>query len=100
MTKSRRVGKFTIDTALIERAVENHHGPDAAKLNALFSQVIIVRADYSWGDIAIEYQAYSPKFKEVELGESAPRYLLEFTSHSGFVGHEEVTTYEANFHPA
>jgi len=82
----RRKGKFRISDDLIKQG-------DASRLLSLFGNMVIVRAEYLyWG--CIEYDAYSPLFREVESCAVIPEYTI--TGHDIYAGEEYVRTeYEA-----
>lgn len=74
---NERYGKFCIDLDLI------HREPDlVAKIMA---QCIVVRAENMFCRRSIEYQALSPKFEKLPMGERLPSYEVLFNRQDGVV---------------
>jgi len=73
----KQLGKFTISDYLISKY------PD--KVAAAFSkmQLIVVRAEYIWGQGKISYTALSPLFRNVPGGEIIPHYNITINDLNG-----------------
>ena len=74
MLRNKRKGKFYVSRRIGEMAIDNEWLREC-----LFSNFVIIRAEYLFYNDQIEYIAYSPLFREVEEGESIPRYELIIT---------------------
>ena len=73
MNKKRK-GKFLISKDLLESL-------DSEKLNLLFKDILIVRAEMIFHLDQVEYYAYSEHFDEVDLGFVVPEYQAVITRH-------------------
>ena len=67
--KEERFGKFFIGRNLIE------FEPD--QVMRLMRNFLIVRAEMHLASMNVEYEAYSPLFDQVPIGEKRPTYIIE-----------------------
>jgi len=74
--KERRIGEFSVSSELLKS------GPDEL-MDLLFSRVLIVRAEISFINDYVEYQAYSPEFEPIEPNYTAPKYIARLKEVDG-----------------
>ena len=67
----KRKGTFEITQQAIEE--------DPEAVMAIMGQMIIVKAEMMAIKMAIEYHAYSPLFREIEIGDIIPEYQFEIS---------------------
>lgn len=67
---SQRAGSFTISRYCVEDGDPS--------IFAVMSQVVVTRCEYDWSRAQFMYQALSPHFRPVEIGEIPPEYLIVF----------------------
>ena len=70
----RRIGKFSIDNSVIRMYLD---GAVIGLDKNVFSNFVIVRAEYRFESERVEYIAYSNLFEEVHECCQAPRYHLK-----------------------
>jgi len=78
--KSRRLGKFEISKRMLDLAIGNENSELLGVLMLVFSNFIILDANYKYENDTIEYLAYCPKFKLVRPGGAVPSYTVEVIS--------------------
>ncbi|WP_417518788.1 hypothetical protein [Marinobacter sp.] len=78
----RRVGRFRLDARAVEHA--------CVGVSRIMSQCIIVRAEMSYLRGAIEYEAISWRFREVEQGFVLPTYQWIYNAETGELDVQEV----------
>lgn len=66
---TRRYGKFEVSVPLIENNPE--------EVSKIFEGLVMTRAEHLFHNDTIEYIAWSPHFRELNEGESAPEYIAE-----------------------
>jgi len=70
----KRRGKFDVSRKLMEMCVNNEWLREC-----LFSNFVIVRAEFLYMEDKVEYTAFSPLFREVNDGEETPKYSVIVT---------------------
>jgi hypothetical protein len=78
--KNRR-GWFRVSHRLVTKTIEGDTEAQAT-WNALFSRMVVVRAEYTFGDGDLRYQGYHRDFCVVEEYFEAPEYIAEITRHT------------------
>ena len=69
---TRRYGKFEVSMALIE--------DNPKEVNRIFEGLVVTRAEHLFHKDTIEYIAWSPYFRECEVGEEIPEYMAMCSS--------------------
>lgn len=82
---SQRKGKFSIAVDLIAEC------PQAVL--AIMAEVIVTRAEASFMDNAIHYEALSIAFSPVELGSTIPAYGITVDTDAMDAGYKNVVTF-------
>ena len=72
---ARRIGRFSIDRALIESHPE--------VVRELMSRVIVVRCELHYAEDRFEYVALSPHFAESRIGDLIQGYDVIIHDHDG-----------------
>ncbi len=89
MPRDMRIGRFRVPDLAITESI------DEVKL--FLQSCVVLRAERMYYDY-IEYVAISPWFREIDEGQRAPYYEIEYEKDAaGFVSIKRVT--EVNEHP-
>ncbi len=83
MINDNRYGKFRISIKLME---EN----PIIVMRIIMSNFLVTRAECIYGLGVIQYEAYSPLFRKIEVGERPPLYVIGFDEEENISVTEEA----------
>ena len=82
--RDRRVGRFTITRQFMEDDGVWNCGRGA--MIELMKRIIVLGAECDFESFNLKYIAISDMFRELDEGERAPKYEIEFSSYNGVLG--------------